>query len=113
MFSWLQDSASLGLTRTPCDKTALEVFMTARLILAVLFGVALGGAAVTVNPLHSAPAPEPRSQKWEYKVVRCLNAVNEDFLTNQLNTLAQDGWEYAGPVTSVANANSIAFRRPK
>ena len=83
------------------------------MLFATLLGVALGGAAVTVSPLHSAPAPEPRLQRWEYKVVRCLNAMNEEFLTNQLNTLAQDGWEYVGPVTSVGHANSIAFRRSK
>jgi hypothetical protein len=87
--------------------------MTTRTLLAALLGVALGATAVTVGPLHSAPAPEPKPLKWEYKVVRCLNAMNEDFLTKQLNDLAQDGWEYVGPVTNVGNANSVAFRRSK
>src|SRR5262245_25957617 len=97
--------------------------MTARPILAVLLGALLGAAAVTLNPLHSAPAPEP--QRWEYKVVFCPtwqagppNTV-PDKLTEQFNDLAKDGWDYAGLVGSTPGQRSrkagefLAFRRAK
>jgi hypothetical protein len=95
--------------------------MTPRLFLAVLLGVVLGGAAVTVNPLHSAPAPEPRPQRWEYKVVLLTvmrggpnDVAPEDKLTEQFNTMAKDGWDYVGPVVSRSSTSQyVAFRRSK
>src|SRR5271169_1441727 len=101
--------------------------MNARLLVTALLGVAIGAAAVSFNPLHSAPAPEPRVQRWEYKVVyisstaRGLDDKPADVLTDQLNTLAKDGWEYAGPVMGDSmgrgggggGRNYVAFRRFK
>jgi hypothetical protein len=94
--------------------------MNARLIVAALLGVALGGAIVTVSPLHSAPAPEPRPQRWEYKVVY-ISSIQRggegdpaDKLTEQFNTFAKDGWDYVGPVTSRSSSSQyVAFRRSK
>ena len=83
----------------------------------------MGATAVTVNPLHSAPAPEPRPQRWEYKIVLASSrsvapgggddAV--DKLTEQFNTLAKDGWEYVGPVVqrTTSSQQCVAFRRSK
>jgi hypothetical protein len=94
--------------------------MTARPIFAVLLGGLLGAAAVTLNPLHSAPAPEPRPQRWEYKVVFFRiehSSQTADKLAAQMNDLAKDGWEYAGPVSSSTfqagqvNGGYGAFRR--
>ena len=99
--------------------------MSTRLLSAALLGVAVGATAVTLNPLHSAPAPapEPRPQRWEYKVVLVSGrptpgAAGEDAmtqLTDQFNALAKDGWEYAGPVVQriTGSQHCVAFRRSK
>jgi hypothetical protein len=87
--------------------------MTARTLFAALLGVAVGTTAVTVGPLHSAPAPEAKPPRWEYKVVQFSNATIADRLTKEVNTLAEDGWEYAGPIVGDSHAYSIAFRRSK
>jgi hypothetical protein len=94
--------------------------MNARLILACLLGGVLGGAAVSVSPLHSAPAPEARPQRWEYKVVYVSSSQRggegepADKMTELLNALAKDGWDYAGPVASRSSTSQyVAFRRSK
>jgi hypothetical protein len=90
-----------------------------------LLGVTVGAMAVSLNPLHSAPAPEPRPQRWEYKVVYLSTVRGDDkpadVLTDQLNTLAKDGWEFAGPVLGDSMGRGggggsrqyVAFRRFK
>jgi hypothetical protein len=99
--------------------------MNARLLLTALLGVAIGATAVSLNPLRSAPAPEPKPQRWEYKVVHFdgVQRADEtaDKLSEQLNTFAKDGWEYAGPIVSETTAGRarvvpgvyVAFRRFK
>ena len=94
--------------------------MKARLLIATLLGVALGGAAVTVSPLRSAPAPEAKTQRWEYKVIRfTATAMSDaaDKLTDEVNALAKDGWEYAGPLAPPApgtfTGQYVTFRRAK
>jgi hypothetical protein len=94
--------------------------MNVRWLLAALLGVALGGAAVSLNPLHSAPAPEAKPQRWEYKVVNISGTPRggegdpADKITDQFNTLAKDGWDYVGPVTARSTTTHfVAFRRSK
>jgi hypothetical protein len=93
------------------------------LLATALLGLALGAAAVSLNPLHSAPAPEPRPQWWEYKVVPLSNVRRDvdpaEILTEQFNALAKDGWEYAGQVAARGvggegpGSQYVAFRRFK
>ncbi len=97
--------------------------MNARLLITALLGVAIGAAAASMNPLHSAPVPEPKAQRWEYKVVLVRAKAREgnpgDALTDQFNALAKVGWEYTGPVVSESmgragtGAQYVAFRRFK
>jgi hypothetical protein len=92
-------------------------------MIAAVLAAALGAAAVTSIPLHSAPAPEAKPQRWEYKVVllhlpRSGDAAPQEQLAEQLNSFAKDGWEYAGPVLSDSTAPGrgrqyVAFRRSK
>jgi hypothetical protein len=102
--------------------------MNARLLVTALLGVAIGAAAVSLNPLHSAPTPEPRAQRWEYKVVGVsVSRLGPDSepvdkqLTDQFNTLAKDGWEHAGSVPADSGGRGgggigrqyVVFRRFK
>jgi hypothetical protein len=97
--------------------------MNARLLLVALLGAALGGAAVGVSPLRSAPAPDPKPQRWEYKIVLVSSRSvapgggddATDKLTEQFNVLAKDGWEYVGPVVQrvTSSQQCVAFRRSK
>jgi hypothetical protein len=103
--------------------------MNARLLVPTLLGVAVGAVAVSLNPLHSAPVPEMRAQRWEYKVVACsLSRQGADAdpvekqLTDQFNALAREGWEHAGPVASESSGRGgggfgsrqyVVFRRFK
>jgi hypothetical protein len=92
--------------------------MTTRLLFAVLLGAAVGGAVVSVGPLHSAPVTVGET-KWEYKVVAFAGDRRDsaDKVTEQFNTLAGHGWEYVGPVTprqeSTGGGALVAFRKPK
>jgi hypothetical protein len=102
--------------------------MNARLLSVTVLAAALGAATVTFAPLLSAPAPEPKPQRWEYKVV----LFNEKFtptsenvsaeklkeqadrLDDEVNALAKDGWEYAGPlVPGHGGYQYTVFRRFK
>jgi uncharacterized protein (TIGR03067 family) len=56
--------------------------------------------------LTAAAAQDPRPGPWEHKAVKFTPVEKE--ATDQLNTLAADGWEYVGPLT----ADLVAFRRP-
>jgi hypothetical protein len=101
--------------------------MNARLLTIALLGVAVGATAVSLNPLHSAPAPDPRPAHWEYKVVYLTTIRGDDkpadVLSDQLNTLAKDGWEFVGPVFGDSSGGRgggggsgrpyVAFRRFK
>ena len=93
--------------------------MNARMLFAALLGAALGGAAILISPLHSAPMPEPKASPWEYKVVAFgeSGSAAADKLTDQFNTLAGNGWEYVGPVqprlTTPGGGQFVAFRRHK
>jgi len=90
--------------------------MTARTLLAVLVGVAVGVTAVTVGPPHTAAAP---NGNWQYKVVVFTGdrADSADKHTEQFNTLAGNGWEHVGPVVArpaaAGGGHMIAFRRSK
>ena len=102
--------------------------MNARLLVTALLGVAVGATAVTLNPLHSAPAPEPKAQRWEYKVVAIsvtrqrpdTDPVDKQ-LTDQFNALAKDGWEHSGSLGpestnrggGIGNRQYAVFRRFK
>jgi hypothetical protein len=63
------------------------------------------------------PKADPaKVQQWEYNAVDVYTTAPE--ATEQLNKLAAQGWEYAGPVfiqpnTTLAGRSLIAFRRPK
>lgn len=94
--------------------------MYARLIASALVGVALGAMAMSINPLQSAPAPEAKPAKWEYKVVNVTvprpadGSDASEKLSEQFNVLAKDGWELVGPVVSRGTfQNYVAFRRAK
>src|SRR4051794_29578281 len=98
--------------------------MNARLIFAALLGVALGGGAVSPRPLHRAPAPGPKLGRWGYKGVSYAGSLPResnpgDKVAQQLNTLAQDGGESAGPVAprsargGTIAGQYVAFRRSK
>jgi hypothetical protein len=100
--------------------------MNARLLVTALLGVAIGAAAVSLNPLHSAPTPESKPQRWEYKVVTAsLSRLGPDAdpvdkqLTDQFNALAKDGWEHSGSVASDSMGRGgggrqyVVFRRFK
>jgi hypothetical protein len=100
--------------------------MRPRLVFSALFGVAIGAAAVSLNPLQSAPAPESRAQRWEYKIVYLSGGLRADGdpaekLTEQFNVLAKDGWEYTGPIAPDSAGRGgggggrqyLAFRRFK
>lgn len=100
--------------------------MNLRFLTIALLGLAVGATAVSLNPLHSAPAPESRPQRWEYKVVYLTTVRGDekpaDVLTDQLNAMAKDGWEFAGPVFGESmgrggggggSRNYVAFRRFK
>lgn len=60
-----------------------------------------GSASAEERPRN----PEGKSERWEYKVVEYGYGYNEfkgrnKALTDGLNKLSKDGWEYVGPMTS-------------
>ena len=78
-----------------------------------LFAGVGGGAAMMFHTLQGATAPAP-VQRWEYKVVFCSSSLRngpavEAVLTEQLNALAKEGWDYVGSITSVTGGREGAF----
>jgi hypothetical protein len=79
----------------------METDMKPKLIAAVLVGIGLGLAMPFMGWQPEAPAQQQKDQKWEYKVERFQsNKGGVDGATAQLNNLANDGWEYVGPVAT-------------
>jgi hypothetical protein len=84
---------------------------------AVGVGLLLGLAALGPGPRPAQAQKPEKAPRWEYKAV-LFRALDAERHTKQLNDLADDGWEYAGPVNSLPGtaqiaATSVAFRRPK
>jgi hypothetical protein len=73
----------------------------------LILSLSLGGRS------GAEPKADPaKAQQWEYKAVEM--SPTAQLVTEQLNRLAEEGWEYAGPVNMQQNRHTqIAFRRPK
>ena len=57
-------------------------------------------------------------QQWEYKIIEFSHNEIPKTIETRLETLGNDGWEYAGPVKEIQAGNFgcgyfIAFKRPK
>ena len=53
-------------------------------------------------------------QQWEYKVVLYSRDDGKSGMEESLNLLADEGWEYAGPLANNGiNAQYVAFKRLK
>jgi len=85
-------------------------------------GLALGYAVSHPEARADAQAKGPA---WEYKIVSFRGANNAKVIeheTQKLTELANDGWEYVGPISNysktygggdVESFGFVAFRRPK
>ena len=91
--------------------------LVAGLVLGLVGGLAVPVAWRQQEVSGAAEKKEQPAPKWEYKVVRFFGGV--ETLTDDLNQLAKDGWEYVGPIKvgKSDQGNSaegyIAFRRPR
>jgi hypothetical protein len=100
--------------------------MQRNLIAGAVLGLLLGLAIPWLLLRPEAQAQQPdKVQKWEYKVVSFRGANDAKIIersTQRLNELAEEGWEYVGPVSNysktygggdVESFGYVAFRRPK
>ncbi|MDP7063401.1 MAG: hypothetical protein QF489_10805 [Planctomycetota bacterium] len=52
-------------------------------------------------------------QQWEYRVIH-FDRDESNFMESALQTMGDEGWEYAGPLANNGmNAQFVAFKRPK
>ena len=100
--------------------------MNSRFVVALAVGLVLGAVLASTSWRQAQAQRQEKAPQWEYKVMSL--PLNADQATKQLNTLADDGWEYVGLVnTSIPRAPAgggaaldiagheslVAFKRPK
>jgi hypothetical protein len=89
--------------------------MGAAIVIGCLILSLSSGARSSAEPKAAEKAP-----RWEYRAVYFYeNGGQAEGATKELNRLAEEGWEYVGPVHNrpATNGNScnslVVFRRPK
>src|SRR5262245_17719240 len=97
--------------------------MRRKLIAATVGGLVLGLLGTLFWRHSDAVAQQPPPKvSYEFKVVEFgtgfLNTETADDMTKKLNKLADEGWEYVGPLASPADDKRfvqgfVAFRRAK
>lgn len=91
--------------------------MKTKFLTTLAMGLVLG---IAVMYFMAEPWPQVHAQakakSWEYKVDNFHSALSNKF-EERLNKMAQDGWEYAGVLCSVASPGAgeslVAFKRQK
>ena len=91
-------------------------------VIALFSGLAI---AHLVSHPEARAQQQQKGQKWEYRVVIFLGSTKAEAIkseTKKLNDLANEGWEYVGPLSSYSRTYGsgesesygfVAFRRPK
>jgi hypothetical protein len=103
-----------------------EVLMNRTVIAAAFIGLGAGLALGYVISHSEARADaQVKGPAWEYKVVAFRGANSTKVIERdgeKLNELANEGWEYVGPISSYSKTTEggdvdsfgiVAFRRPK
>jgi len=100
--------------------------MNSRFVVALAVGLVLGAMLASVGWQQAQAQRQGKAPQWEYKVTSL--SLNADQATKQLNTLADDGWEYVGLVNTstprapagggaapaiLGHESLVAFKRPK
>ncbi len=100
--------------------------MNSRFVVALAVGLVLGAVLASVGWQQAQAQRREKAPPWEYKVTSL--SLNAEQATKQLNTLADDGWEYIGLVntstprspagggaapTILGHESLVAFKRPK
>jgi hypothetical protein len=103
--------------------------MKSRWAIGVAAGLAVAlGLLVFGRPQDAQGQKDDKALKWEYKVVAlypyppgtradATTETPEQRITEQMNKLGADGWEFAGVVSTQSlprfSIPSVAFKRPK
>jgi hypothetical protein len=82
--------------------------MRVRLFAAVIIGLILGGLGTSALSTRAQGQAKEKARQWEYKVIFSTTGGNDSAaeMTEKYNKLAEDRWEYVGPIVESTTARN-------
>jgi hypothetical protein len=88
--------------------------MNGKLVVTFLAGLVVGLVVAFAGWHSQAQAqPAPQNQQWEYKLVFMGVSLTERDLTETMNALGAERWDYSGVLRSGDRGSLFSFKRPK